>query len=152
MKLALIIISLCLLLSCNTNEKSSEASTAKTGEQKKQSSPINCYLYASATDTISLKLIHVGEAITGTLVYNLKEKDRNKGTIQGSMRGSLLVADYTFQSEGMQSVRQVVFKLEGNSFVEGYGDIDVQNDKARFKNIDALQFNNAMKLIEVDCK
>jgi hypothetical protein len=146
------ITALSLLLSCNTTEKKSGEPTVKTEEPKKQPSPVNCYQYASAIGTISLKLIHIGEAITGTLEYNLKEKDRNKGTVQGSMKGNLFVADYTFQSEGMQSERQVAFKLDGNSFVEGYGDIEMQNGKARFKNIDALQFNNAMKLIEADCQ
>ena len=152
MKLLSLTISLCLLFSCNNNEKEREESKEKAEGSKKQTSLTNCYRYASATDTISLKLIHVAETITGTLIYNLKEKDKNTGTIQGAMRGNLLVADYTFQSEGMQSVRQVVFKLEGNSFTEGYGAIDIQHDKARFKNIDSLQFNSAMKLVETDCQ
>lgn len=152
MKLISMVIAGMLLFSCNSNEKNSETTTKKEEVPKKETSLISCYQYASTADTISLKLIHVGESITGSLVYNLKEKDKNKGTIQGAMKGNLLVADYTFMSEGMQSVRQVAFKLEGNSFTEGYGDIDMQNDKARFKNIDALQFNNAMKLVEVDCQ
>ena len=104
---------------------------------------LNCYRYATETDTIILKVIHVGNSITGTLVYSLKEKDKNKGTIQGNMRGDLLVADYTFMSEGIQSTRQVAFKKEGNSFVEGYGD---------FKNLDSLNFNTSMKLVEVECQ
>jgi hypothetical protein len=152
MKLMALFIAGMLVLSCNTNEKNNEAATKKEEEAKKQSSAMNCYRYANATDTVSLKLIHVAETITGTLIYNLKEKDKNQGTIQGAMKGNLLVADYTFQSEGMRSVRQVVFKLEGNSFIEGYGDIDMQNDKARFKNIDSLQFNSAIKLTGTDCQ
>ncbi|MBK6634882.1 MAG: hypothetical protein IPH68_02200 [Chitinophagaceae bacterium] len=59
------------------------------------------------------------------------------------MSGNILVADYTFMSEGIQSIRQVAFKMEGNSFVEGYGD---------FKNIDSLDFNTSVKLAEVLCQ
>jgi len=147
-KLFFVLISLALFVACNTAEKSD----SKAGDTKKQSSPVNCYSYANNGDTILLKLIHVGDAITGTLVYAYKEKDKNRGTIQGSMRGNLLVADYTFQSEGVQSLRQVAFKLEENSFIEGYGDIYSEGDKVRFKNLDSLQFNNSMKLVEIDCQ
>jgi len=146
-KLVPILISLTLSVSCNTSEEKD----SQTGESKQQSSPVTCYRYANAGDTVLLKLIHVGDAITGTLVYGYKEKDKNRGTIQGSMKGNLFVADYTFQSEGVQSVRQVAFKLEENSFIEGYGDIYLENDKVRFKNLDSLKFNS-MKLVETDCQ
>lgn len=131
-----------LIASC----KSQNEDAAKTSSQQvstKKPSPINCYSYASATDTIMLKIIHSGNSVTGTLIYSLKEKDKNKGTIQGNMYGDILVADYTFMSEGLQSTRQVAFKQEGNSLVEGYGD---------FKNLDSLNFNTSMKLVEVPCE
>ena len=147
-KLLSILISLTLFFSCNTGEKKDSQAEDTT----KQSSPINCYSYAIAGDTILLKLIHVGDAITGTLVYGYKEKDKNKGSIQGSMRGNLFIADYTFQSEGVQSVRQVAFKKEENSFIEGYGDVYSQNGKVQFKNLDSLKFNEAMKLVEIACQ
>ena len=142
MKILYFLILIRFLISC----KSPNKQTDKTSLQKVKSitpSPISCYRYASATDTIILKLIHVGNSITGTLVYILKEKDRNNGTIQGNMKGNILLADYTFMSEGVQSIRQVVFKKQGNFFIEGYGD---------FKNIDSLNFNTFMKLAEVTCK
>ena len=101
---------------------------------------------------IELKIVRIGNAITGTLVYNLDGKDKNTGTIQGVINGNLLVADYLFMSEGIQSTRQVAFKLENNIFIEGYGDITIQNDSAYFKNMDSLQFNDGMKLIEIPCE
>lgn len=131
-----------LLTCCNSqNEESDKTSSQQTDTKK--TSPINCYSYTSANDTINLKVIHVGNSITGTLVYMLKEKDKNKGTIQGHMRGDTLLADYTFMSEGIQSTREVAFKKEGNSFVEGYGN---------FKNLNSLNFNTSMKLVEVACQ
>ena len=141
MKILYFLILTGFLISCKSLNKQKD----KTSSQQEKSiiaSPINCYSYASASDTIILKLTHVGNSITGTLVYILKEKDSNKGTIQGSMSGNVLVADYTFMSEGIQSIRQVVFKKQGNSFVEGYGNL---------KNIDSLNFNTSMKLAEVAC-
>ena len=99
-----------------------------------------------------LKTISVNGYITGTLVYNFYEKDKNKGTIQGKMTGDLLVADYTFNAEGMESVRQVAFKKTGTAFIEGYGDIKTINDKAIFKNIDSLDFSHSPVLSEIDCE
>jgi len=142
MKLIHFLIFASLFISCNSQNEETE----KTSSQQVKStrpSPISCYRYATATDTIILKVIHVGNLVTGTLVYILKEKDKNKGTIQGKMKGDILVADYTFMSEGIQSIRQIVFKKEGSSFVEGYGD---------FKNIESLNFNTSMKLAEVACQ
>ena len=105
---------------CNSQHEESDKTNSQQTDTKKIS-PMNCYSYATANDTINLKVIHIGNSITGILVYHFKEKDKNKGTIQGHMRGDILLADYTFMSEGIQSTREVAFKKEGNSFVEGYG-------------------------------
>jgi len=142
MKIIYFLIFATFFSSCNQQKEGTDKTSLQPVDTKKPS-PINCYSYATATDTITLKVIHIGNSITGTLVYNLKEKDKNKGTIQGNMRGDILVADYAFMSEGIQSTRQVAFKMEGNSFVEGYGD---------FKNLDSLKFNTSMKLAEVTCQ
>lgn len=142
MKVISFLILVSLLASCD----SQNGDTDKTSPQQvnaKKTSTINCYRYTTAADTIMLQVIDSGNSIAGTLVYSLKEKDRNKGTIRGKMRGDILLADYTFMSEGIESTRQVAFKKEGSSFVEGYGD---------FKNIDSLDFNNSMKLVEVACQ
>ena len=74
----------------------------------------------------------------------LKEKDKNKGTIRGRITNGFLIADYTFMSEGTESVRQVAFKKQGSSFVEGYG-----ND---LNNPDSLDFSNSFKLTEISCE
>jgi hypothetical protein len=138
------------LLSCgDENNKTSKPETEKTSANVE---PIACYQYASANDTISLKLIYVGSSITGTLVYKLHEKDKNMGTIQGSMKGNILIADYTFMSEGVQSVRQVAFKKEGDQMTEGYGDVTETNGKTVFRNEDSLQFNDKFSLSAINCK
>lgn len=138
------------LLSCgDENNKTSKPDTETTSGNVE---PIACYQYASAKDTIRLKLIYVGSSITGTLVYKLHEKDQNMGTIQGFVKGNILLADYTFMSEGVQSVRQVVFKKEGDQMIEGYGDVTETNGKTVFRNTDLLQFNEKFSLGEIQCK
>src|SRR5690242_4917141 len=86
------------IVSCANNKKNNIENSASQSKKA-----FDCYGYTSVNDTIILKLIYVGESITGTLVYKLHEKDKNMGTIQGRMQGDILVADYTFMSEGVMS-------------------------------------------------
>jgi hypothetical protein len=134
---------LILIASCNNRDNSEEAS--------KKAYHVNCYRYTGNSDTIILKLLYVGQSITGSLVYDLDGKDRNIGTVQGSMKGDVLVADYNFQSEGLWSTRQVAFKKLDSVFIEGYGDIISTDKKTVFRNIDSLSFNVNLKLTEIDC-
>jgi hypothetical protein len=67
-----------LFFSCNNQQQESTITkpVAKPG-------PFNCYRYTNKNDTVILKTVFANDFITGTLVYNFYEKDKNKGTIQG---------------------------------------------------------------------
>jgi hypothetical protein len=73
------------------------------------------------------------------------------GTIQGSMVDDLLIAEYTFQSEGVTSTRQVVFKKNGDELVEGFGEVTEVNGKMIFKDIPSLKYSETMVLKKVPC-
>ena len=151
MKAIIIISLLSLMVSCNSQEKETEKSGSEISDAK-DSSVTNCYRYTNRKDTVSIQLVQVGESVTGTLVYDFNEKDKNTGTIQGLIKDHLLVAEYTFMSEGVVSTRQVAFKMEGNSLIEGHGDSFHSNEKVYFKNLDSLRFSNSIKLSEVGCQ
>ncbi|HEV8082519.1 MAG TPA: hypothetical protein VGP55_04920 [Chitinophagaceae bacterium] len=136
-----------LLFSCNNHQK--ESAINKTSGKK---NPLNCYRYINNKDTIILKVVDVNGFMTGTLVYNFYEKDKNMGTIQGEIKDETLFADYSFSSEGVQSVRPVAFKKEGEDLLEGYGETENQNGKLRFKNIESLDFTHSIKLRPFDCE
>jgi len=112
----------------------------------------NCYLYVNKKDTASIKLQIKGEELTGTLHYNIFEKDQNNGTIAGEMKGDTIIADYTFDSEGLRSVRQVVFLKKEGKLYEGYGEMKEQNGKFTFVNRAKLKFNDHFTFNPVDCK
>jgi hypothetical protein len=144
----LIIISTIVLFSgCNDEKK--EVDKKDTATKKDVQA---CYHYINKKDTIVLKTITVDGFITGMLMYNLFGKDKNQGTILGQMKGEVLVADYTFISEGVQSVRQVAFKKLENSFVEGYGDIGNIDGKDYFKNIESLKYQESIVLSGFECE
>jgi len=119
------------------------ATTAPAGPQ--------CYAYSSAKDTVRLTLNTTQPTVTGQLSYRYFEKDRNEGTIRGAMHGDTLRAEYTFQSEGVASVREVAFLRRGTSFIEGYGDVVERGGAMVFKQPQNLKFGTTNALIAVPC-
>jgi hypothetical protein len=110
-----------------------------------------CYAGLMGKDSIFLQLNNNNNIVLGDLEYKRFQKDQNKGTIAGEMRGDTLLADYTFMSEGKSSVREVIFLKKGNMLVEGFGDVEEKNGKMVFKNTGTVKFNEAMSLKETDC-
>jgi len=111
-----------------------------------------CYTYTKNRDTASLSLISTGPIVTGELSYQLFEKDSNTGILKGEMRGDTLVADYTFNSEGMQSIRQVAFLKKDDKLLEGFGDVIEKDGKMVFKTLSTLKFGNSLEFTKINCK
>ncbi|MES2431596.1 MAG: hypothetical protein V4556_11705 [Bacteroidota bacterium] len=153
----LIVIALLVIVSCNNDpKKTSEtiitADTAKEGEMKIMIPGTVCYATTGSKDSVFLKVEAFPNVVTGNLSYKIFEKDSNKGTIDGVMRGDTLIADYTFNSEGMSSIRQVAFLIKNNTATEGYGEVEEKNGKMIFKDIHTLDFTKGIKLQVVPCE
>ncbi|MEP7252717.1 MAG: hypothetical protein ABI683_10065 [Ginsengibacter sp.] len=129
-----------------------DSSTSPAGETAMNSISSGCYLSIFKKDTAMLNLTVSGTDVSGDLNYSLYQKDKNKGSLKGTFQNELIVADYTFQAEGMTSVRQVAFKKSGDSLIEGYGDIEMKGDTARFKDVDHLKFHEDRPFAKTDCK
>ncbi len=112
-----------------------------------------CYEYVKNNDTVKMTLMSSGPITTGELSYNLFEKDKNNGIFEGELHGDTLIAEYTFNSEGKESIRQVAFLKKGDQLVEGYGDVKAaENGKMMFKNTSTLQFGGGIVLNKVECR
>ncbi|SHG15254.1 hypothetical protein [Flavobacterium defluvii] len=112
-----------------------------------------CYAWRSNGSVIEMSFnVNSHQEVNGKLSYNLVGKDKNEGTLIGNMKGDTLVADYTFMSEGVSSVREVVFLQKDGTFIEGYGDIVQANDKVSFKDKTKLKFDQKNALTKIDCK
>lgn len=153
---SLIIIAVAGIMSCNdpkqTSEKTDVTDTTKEGEMKVMIPGTVCYATTGSKDSIFLKVETFPNVVTGILSYNLFEKDKNNGTIDGVMKGDTLIAEFTFKSEGMSSIRQVAFLIKNNTATEGYGEVVEKNGKMIFKDIHGLDFTKGMKLHVVDCE
>jgi len=163
MKKSLILLSGIVLLAsaCNNTKTDSKVSdstsvtsvdTTLTPSVPAQAKVTDCYIYTKNRDTIKLKLNTENEELTGDLSYNLFEKDSNKGTIAGEIKGDTIIAEYTFNSEGMQSIREIVFLKKGGKLYEGFGDIEEKSGKTVFKNRAKLKFEDAIVLSLTECK
>jgi len=111
----------------------------------------HCYEYIKNRDTARLTFMTSGTITTGELSYRFAEKDSNNGTIKGEMHGDTLVADYTFNSEGRESVRQVAFLKKGDQMLEGFGDVVEKDGKMIFKHLDSLRFGQPIIFDKTDC-
>jgi hypothetical protein len=152
----LMISLLALAMGCSEAGRQNDNATADTSGKDTDfaTTPIpldGCYSMIFKDDTATMRLNVVDSLVTGDLSYRLYAKDQNDGSIKGVVKDSLIVADYTFRSEGMMSVRQVVFKMVGTSLVEGYGDLNTKGDTVRFKDIDQLKFHNDRPFIKTPC-
>ena len=148
----LVLLVLFSITSCKKEINEPIAVPTVQEEMVPNESELVCYQGIIKQDTITLGLlIKDNQDVTGELSYLFFEKDKNNGTIVGKMIGDTLKADYTFMSEGKQSIRQVVFLRKGKIMIEAYGDVAALDGKTIFKEPKKLYFDSATVLMEVDC-
>lgn len=158
-KLLFLIIIPFFLAACNTNTSQNnetqvvvtDSATAPAQVAAAPSETSSCYKYISGKDSVRIQLKTTGNAVTGELIYTFFEKDNNTGTIEGQMKGDTIFADYTFMSEGKQSVREIALLKKGSDLVEGYGEVKEVNSKMVFSNKGTLNFDNKTILKQTDC-
>ena len=137
------------LLGCNQSPTQNSAVNMKTSPSD---STFNvCYSSIVKKDTVLLNALMIGDSIKGSLGYKLYEKDQNNGVILGKMYGDTIRANYTFMSEGKESVREVLFLKKDTLLFEGYADVSEEDGKIVFKDMNAVKFNG-LALMKVPCK
>ena len=148
------VVFMSVFVSCKKEKEMEEAPITSEEIIAEVPATAECYSAIIKKDTVSMGLnIKGNQIISGTLSYKFFEKDKNKGTLVGEMKGDTLIANYTFMSEGVSSIRQVAFLKKGNTFVEGYGDVvDDNKGKVTFKDPKELKFDGNIVLLQVDCK
>ena len=160
LKLFLLSASVTFFMACGT--KTSDSSKDASGETtngasnddttSKKGNTSECFRFSGTTDTINLRISETYNIMAGFMIYKINQKDQNRGTLEGKMMGDMLIADYTFMSEGVTSVRQVAFKKVGNDLVEGFGEIVEANGKMVFKDVNSLTLDATRVLKNVPCK
>ena len=144
-----------LLAACNSNSATKQAAdstiTAETAVAAAAESR-TCYASYKNQDSTYLDLHIEGDQVSGALDIIPREKDRNIGTVSGLVKGDTILLDYTFQSEGMQSIRQVAYLQKDGKLVEGFAEVQEQNGKTVFKSLGDLKFDGSVILEQSACK
>lgn len=148
------------IISCNSENKKSAVSdtpemiardTTFTATNPVIKKTTDCYQFVKGKDTVLMKLNIEGEELTGELKYNWFEKDRNTGTFAGEMKGDTIIAEYLFDSEGLRSVRDIVFVRKDGKLYEGSGHMTEKGGKAVFTERSQLKFGEGVVLSKVAC-
>ncbi|HLT08204.1 MAG TPA: hypothetical protein VK014_11810 [Cyclobacteriaceae bacterium] len=145
-----------LLIGCSSPRQNEQKVQTVEQESDRDGATIpasGCYMYATDRDTVYLVFDPPhGDTITGELRYDFFERDGNVGFIEGTRRGDTLIADYTFLSEGMISVREVGFLLADDQVIEGYGEVDEVDGKMVFWHKNSLDFSKGLIMPRIPCE
>lgn len=103
---------------------------------------LGCYVQVLGKDvyTLNIKTLNSGMT-TGELAFKNFEKDSSSGTFYGKYENEVLLADYKFNSEGSESIRQVAFKKVGDDFVEGFGPVEVAGGREAFTSTSEIVYD-----------
>ena len=130
---------------CQPKQKPAQAPAAKT-ETPAQATPRKiCYELTEGRSVAVAELTFTGDSVTGKLDYLFAEKDQSRGFISGVLKGDILKADYTYQSEGAKSVMEVIFKVEGDKIVQGHGPMGEYKGKFIYLYPDKAEFSTPFK-------
>lgn len=131
------------MASCNDSPGESPSSTSKADSSEsvtKLADYSGCYMSVIGRDTFAAHLNHANELVTGRLSFDNFEKDASSGTVNGKADGNIIMLSYVFQSEGMQSVMDVYFKVAGDSLLRGVGEMNTRGDTAFFVDPGAVRY------------
>ncbi len=142
--------------SCNNDGKSSPETTTDTIANNTVTVAVDtlspgCYSQIFGRDTAYLQLENKNGAINGSLSYNIYEKDRNDGTVQAELTVDTIRGWYLFKSEGIISVRQLAWKINGDELWPATGEVSQRNDTTVFAQPDKLKFDNSRPFKKVAC-
>jgi hypothetical protein len=155
------------LLACNNNDAvekknddTSDTQVTKTGNgetEPKETTNANpdlsgCYLRAVKRDTLALSIQQTGNKVSGKLSFDNFQKDGSSGAVTGTIDQNILRLIYSFEAEGMHSVAEVYFKIDGNTLIHGTGEVGVKGDTAYYKDPDHLAYPETNRLKKIGCE
>jgi hypothetical protein len=132
-----------LMTSCGNN--ASDAGSKNADSTTVSSAAVrsgDCYQMIISNDTARITFTETTDQFEGSLSYHHSEKDDNDGSFKGKLiNDSVMLASYTFSSEGKNSVREVVFKIQDTIILQGYGEEYQRHDSAFLRAPDLAVFD-----------
>ncbi len=146
-----------ILISCNNNTKTDSASVTDSSTVNQQLPEeklitTGCYGYNQNGDHINFTITNAEDSIVGNLEYALAGKDKNTGRFSGMVHGNRLMGMYRFNSEGMESTRQMAFIINNNTLQEGFGEINETEKGVEFNDTSTLKYTSSLLLKRDSCR
>lgn len=112
-----------------------------------------CYVVRREQAVYTMKIEEQrGTQFIGTLAYQNFEMDSSSGPFEGTYINNILLGYYAFTAEGTNSIRQVIFKKVGDSFVQGFGPVRTEGNREVFINPATVTFDPALTFtLSKDC-
>ncbi|MGZ8509569.1 MAG: hypothetical protein ACXWWA_04305 [Chitinophagaceae bacterium] len=154
-----IILLVVMLFSCNDNNSKPENDVEVQKEKDRKAieksysfaDMSGCFWQITGRDTMAAWLAQTENTITGKLNFDNFQKDASSGVVHGTVEGDILKLWYSFESEGMKSVMEVWFKMQGDSLLRGVGPQSVKADSSYFTDEANIEFTVDQPLLKVDC-
>lgn len=145
--LGLLVLAVFAFIYTNKNE---DVTPVVTPPVVVKDSILGCYVAHLQKDIYTLVIqSEDGGFINGALAYNNYQKDSSSGSFNGTFTNNILLGNYSFNSEGMLSDRQVIFKKAGNSFVQGFGPVKIVDNKEVY-DLNQLTYDPKSTFIKVN--
>lgn len=150
----LCIITLLMIITSCTNDKRDDSPVEKIPNERVGVNEVNvegCYVKIVKRDTMVLHLEQNGKNVSGKMSFDNYEKDGSTGEVKGVIEKDIVKIWYNFQSEGMNSVRQLHFKINDSSLVLGVGPMTDRADSSFFTDDSTIDFSKDQSFIKTDC-
>ena len=112
------LLSIGLFSACQQSEKNPSSETKDSTTVQNQTACFSLVSGNQKQDTLSVSMDIMGEAVTGTMVNNLFEKDIRKGTIKGTINEGTIKAVWVYMQEGTTDSLPLLFKLEKGQLLQ----------------------------------
>ncbi|WP_304342758.1 hypothetical protein [Chryseobacterium koreense] len=133
-----------------TATPSDTVTVPETNEPVEPSTLQTCFMANTEKDSIFLTLDDNLGTFTGKLRYKNFEKDSSFGDIVGNQNGDTLKLNYTFQSEGMTSEREIFYLRKDGNLIEGIGDHKTEGKREVYANYRKIKYEGHI-LKQEDC-
>jgi hypothetical protein len=105
---------------------------------------VGCFAASLKNDRFSLKITsQSGLDVNGIISLKNSKKDSSFGDFVGTFDGTILTGIYIFNSEGVQSKRELFFRATPQGFLEGFGPVKVVGDSSKFSRPLSLTWNQS---------
>lgn len=146
------------MTSCNNSDSSSntvpkDSSITKPGlNNDKRANLSGCYLRVIKRDSLALHLEEKDGMVMGKLSFDNYEKDGSTGPVKGKVENDIVKLIYNFQSEGMQSIMEIYFKITEKGLIQGIGEVATKSDTTTYANPEKVNYPAGNELLKTSCE